>query len=81
MVAEHVVDLLDLDIMNPRIGKDAPRGISPSNPRGGGDLLVGLERRGDTELCPEAQCQRRTDQEYVELGGHGCDRCIIPDSR
>jgi hypothetical protein len=44
MVAEHVVDLLDLDIMNPRIGKDAPRGISPSNPRGGGDLLVGLER-------------------------------------
>ena len=61
MVAEHVVDLLDSDIVDPRIGKDAPGGISPGHPRGGGDLLVGLERRGDTELCPEAQCQRRTD--------------------
>ena len=81
MVAEHVVDLLDPDIVDSRIGKDAPRGISPGHPRGGGDLLVGLEGRGDAELRPKAQGQRRTDQEDVDFEVHDFGKFNITDTR
>ena len=72
VIAEHVVDFLNADIMDSGVGKDPARGLGTGHPRGGGDLLVGLEGGGDAKLRPESEGQGHTDQKDVEFKCHGC---------
>ena len=71
VVSEHVVDLLDAHIGDPRVGKNPGCRLGTGQSRGNGHLFPSLESGGDTELGPEAEGQRHADQQKVNFEVHG----------
>ena len=68
MVAEHVVDLADLDIVDLRGVEDFARGLRSGHSGSRGDFLVSAERGRNAHLGVKTEDKRNSDQQQV--GGH-----------
>ena len=81
MVAEHVVDFPDFDIVNFSRIENFPGGLRTGHAGGCRHLFVAAESGGHAHLGIKAEGQRDADEEEVDGHVHGIGRITRSDNQ